>query len=1518
MPIEVRETGGRIVTTDPDIEYEWLRPDADPSSLEQAILNRALQEFIAAVNRRVESGTPVLGTATIDVDRTTGEVRFAAGQAGLGVNVLQAVRKRDGEVVERSNFSLVISGMRLGETTGLEIEPDSLGNFVANRISTALGREVDDAPMLLFAAGPLCNGTAESIGTTGFVRVKKIRFDFFGGLVSDVDLISAIQRVIGAIPVSGGPLAFLARALQLGTPFIASQFLDFEVSSQAAMDAEAASGRTQTMDNVIEVRDQFSTTFPFFKGFVAAKNPGISAVQATLDLERFCLGKADDALLVLVAPQLDKVEIRNEPGLFEHPIAVPLAGMRRPHAVAMLNGLSGGTESVDIALDPLAALGDPEKFRKKIERLLPGIGQILDDIGVPIEIVVPPGAELTDGVYRGGNAYFRLALTYNPFAATITLNEVRLQVPLPNVPLVTSWQSTFPPDPVVTIDPSTALTTGIKRGNGQIRVDVCLPFLTGPGSDPVDFEEVVVSGEDVVVTGLKYEDVNGNGRRDDDERGLSDWQIEIADLYGTTIASTASSASGEFAVVAPRERFPRETTRFAVREILKPGWSASDPRFGIRSDLPLAAGTTVVEFGNFRDVVVKGVKFHDRDGDGRRGPFEEGLSNWKIDLIDSFGRVRRTNTDPDGRYEFEVPLDAFRGPDLVSVREVTQSSWTQTAPLGGAAQPVLVPGAPLQSGLPITVNFGNFHDLRIQGRKFDDANGNGAQDNGEPGLPEWTIEFVDTFGRVRRTVTDGDGDYFFRLPLGIFKGPGQAQVREVQQPGWVQTFPSGGQARDFPDAGAGGLMSDGRYDVNFGNRRAPTATSTPTATPTPTSDTTATRTPTSTSTPTPTRTRTPAIILTGVKYEDQNANRQRDVDEPRLAGWVIFLDDNLDGVLNNSAGDGICDPSASERCTRTDGGGVYAFAVSPGFYRVREVQQPGWVQTSANPPDIVAVAGQSYQFLDFGNFRAGSVPGAKFEDREGNRRRDSFDPGLGGWTIFVDDNENGRFDAGERFVETAADGTYRFLELPNGIHVLREINRCGYRQTFPPEQGTHVVAIGSDGAGIEPRDFGNRPPVALPGDANRDGRVSAADLTATTQVLTSGRSHPLVDANEDRVIDAEDVRAAASNIFACNGLFALVPPLETLTPTPTRTPTRTATVPATPTRTPTSGPSTATPSPTATQALFCRQPAAPLPIPDNNLAGLDDTLTISSAALVSDLNVRLVIDHSWVGDLTIRLTHVGTGTSVVLVNRPGVPASETGCGRPDIEATLDDEAATPAETSCVDPPPALGGSLSPAGALAAFDGEGLGGQWRLTVTDAVELDTGALVGWCLEANSGAASATPTPTPTHTATPEGMTVCAGNLPAAIPDDDIDGVASELVFAAGMVIADVDVLVEVAHTFVGDLVIELTHVASGKSVVLLDRPGVPATLDGCGRDDISATFDDAAATAAEDACAATPPALSGPLRPSEPLAAFAGDDSGGAWRLTVSDHNIEDEGQLDGWCLDVRPQSSRRRAPTIGRR
>ncbi|MFM6860357.1 MAG: SdrD B-like domain-containing protein, partial [Dolichospermum sp.] len=78
----------------------------------------------------------------------------------------------------------------------------------------------------------------------------------------------------------------------------------------------------------------------------------------------------------------------------------------------------------------------------------------------------------------------------------------------------------------------------------------------------------------------------------------------------------------------------------------------------------------------------------------------------------------------------------------------------------------------------------------IQGSKWNDANANGIWDGGEQALAGWTI-YIDsvTNGQLDpwelSTVTNADGQYTFSN-----LGPGEYAILEVNQTGWIQTFPT--------------------------------------------------------------------------------------------------------------------------------------------------------------------------------------------------------------------------------------------------------------------------------------------------------------------------------------------------------------------------------------------------------------------------------------------------------------------------------------------------------------------------------------------------------------------------------------------------------------------------------------------------------------------------------------------------------------------------------------------------------
>lgn len=85
---------------------------------------------------------------------------------------------------------------------------------------------------------------------------------------------------------------------------------------------------------------------------------------------------------------------------------------------------------------------------------------------------------------------------------------------------------------------------------------------------------------------------------------------------------------------------------------------------------------------------------------------------------------------------------------------------------------------------PVVIGLNLFTPVTISGQKFDDLNGNGAKDSGEPGLDGVTINLdKDANGSVdATTTTSGGGNYSFTVTSA-----GAYRIREVVPVGYVQT-----------------------------------------------------------------------------------------------------------------------------------------------------------------------------------------------------------------------------------------------------------------------------------------------------------------------------------------------------------------------------------------------------------------------------------------------------------------------------------------------------------------------------------------------------------------------------------------------------------------------------------------------------------------------------------------------------------------------------------------------------------
>lgn len=131
--------------------------------------------------------------------------------------------------------------------------------------------------------------------------------------------------------------------------------------------------------------------------------------------------------------------------------------------------------------------------------------------------------------------------------------------------------------------------------------------------------------------------------------------------------------------------------------------------------------------------------------------------------------------------------------------------------------------------------------------------------------------------------------------------------------------------------------------------------------------------------------------------------------------------------------------------------------------------------------------------------------------------------------------------------------------------------------------------------------------------------------------------------------------------------------------------------------------------------------------------------------------------------------------------------------------------------------------------------------------------------------------------------------ATDTPVTVADNTV---TSEITFGDNLSIADVNVTLEIQHTWVGDLNIDLTS-PNGTTRRLVSTQ--------CGStDNIDAVFDDAGVALV---CNGSAPAISGTVMPEQAFSAFNGEESAGTWTLTVADTALFDTGAINNFSIEV---------------
>jgi len=355
---------------------------------------------------------------------------------------------------------------------------------------------------------------------------------------------------------------------------------------------------------------------------------------------------------------------------------------------------------------------------------------------------------------------------------------------------------------------------------------------TLPGEDDDERDVAPVSDSDAItvpshgLSGFVYHDANNDGVKDPGESGIAGVTITLTgtDHLGNPVEeSTTTDEDGfyEFQGLRPGIYTLTETQPTGYldgKETSGTPWPGTVDNTQVSQtisdiEIPVGIPSTTGEDYNFGEVLSWAIGdrvWLDENGDGIQDAGEDGIANVVVELVDGDGVVVATTvTDTEGNYLFTGGI-----PGTYTVRIDTTSM-----PAGLAANPtydedgVGTPHASVvtiaQGDTHLTADFGyNWSSVddvlnpgpgalgAIGDRVWIDANGDGVQDPGEPGLAGvWLALYHDhnsngvyselytVDGYNPYIMTDANGNYIFdNLP------PGAYQVHVLIPPfGYTQT-----------------------------------------------------------------------------------------------------------------------------------------------------------------------------------------------------------------------------------------------------------------------------------------------------------------------------------------------------------------------------------------------------------------------------------------------------------------------------------------------------------------------------------------------------------------------------------------------------------------------------------------------------------------------------------------------------------------------------------------------------------
>ncbi len=210
--------------------------------------------------------------------------------------------------------------------------------------------------------------------------------------------------------------------------------------------------------------------------------------------------------------------------------------------------------------------------------------------------------------------------------------------------------------------------------------------------------------------------------------------------------------------------------------------------------------------------------------------------------------------------------------------------------------------------------------------------------------------------------------------------------------------------------------------------------------------------------------------LRGNAWNDDNGDGVHGLTESGIGGQTVYLDLNLNGVLDSG-----------EPARITDATGSYAFVnLRAGSYRVNEITPADMINAVGSSGSVMtSLLGGGQSIVDFYNLtpRTGSIAGNVWNDQDGNGVQGTSEVALSGWQVFLDANNNGLIDPSEPTTLTQADGSYQFAGVAYGSVTTRVVMPSNWIGTNPAA-GTQsfVLLNGENRTGVQ---FGTRERVGL-------------------------------------------------------------------------------------------------------------------------------------------------------------------------------------------------------------------------------------------------------------------------------------------------------------------------------------------------------------------------------------------------------------------------------------------------------